>query len=134
MSIYKSVNDDDYFKLVLKIALTTGQRLGDMLEFKFDNVTTGQLIIKQYKTEKDLILPLSLKSPLLEQTLGEIIDECRLNNSSGFILRNAHEQVLTESYVRIKWIKWCRECATERPFHDIRILAKTLYESVGIKV
>ena len=54
------------------LALITGQRLGDIVDFKFSDVWDGFLHITQNKTGSKIALPLSLRCDAIGMTLEEV--------------------------------------------------------------
>ncbi|MGD1456961.1 phage integrase Arm DNA-binding domain-containing protein [Vibrio harveyi] len=68
-----------YFKHAVKLAVTTGLRRTDITNLKFSDVKNGYLHVSLGKSggKTKLAFPLSLVHPVIGQSLGDIIAECR---------------------------------------------------------
>jgi integrase len=113
--------------LAMDLALLTGQRQGDILRFRWDQIRDGALHLRQSKTGKRLAIELT---PELKKVLGK----CWMLKNGG---KDGNEYVLPThtgkpykfsgfrsgwQYVHRKWVK-----AGGEPlhFHDIRGMAAT---------
>lgn len=129
---------DHYFLRAFKLALTIGQRRADIVKLKFSDVWDGHLHLIQQKNEKKhparLAIPLEIRNPLLEQNLGEIIDECRHNNPTDYIIVGAFRRPVGRSQLSVLFqdFRDHPEMLHEPTFHEIRSLAERTYRDIGI--
>ncbi|MDW6094009.1 phage integrase Arm DNA-binding domain-containing protein [Vibrio rhizosphaerae] len=74
--IYK---ERHHFRVAVKLAITTGLRRFDIVNLKFSDVKDGYLFVSLSKSngKTKLAFPLELTNPFLNQSLGDIIKECR---------------------------------------------------------
>ncbi|WP_278401542.1 phage integrase Arm DNA-binding domain-containing protein [Hafnia paralvei] len=135
-----------YLQRSMLLALTTGQRLGDISNMKFTDIWDGYLHVQQSKTGAKIALPLSLKCDAIGLTLGEIISLCRDKILSPYLLHHHHAiasakrggQVLgstiTTLFSKVRdgidypWTK----SGTAATFHEQRSLSERLYREQGI--
>lgn len=68
------------------LALVTGQRREDISLLRFSDVRDGSLFVMQEKTGHKLEIPLSLRLDAADLLLQDVIDRCRLNNPSDFMI------------------------------------------------
>ncbi|EQB7930653.1 tyrosine-type recombinase/integrase [Vibrio parahaemolyticus] len=77
-----------YVNQAIKLAITTGLRRTDVASLMFRYIKDDHLYMATSKSGKQVVIafPLKMKSPLLEQSLGEIISECRGKALSPYII------------------------------------------------
>lgn len=123
----------------MDLALVTGQRREDVAGFKFSDVRDGLLFITQEKTGHKLAIPLDLKLEILELVLKDVIERCRINNPSDFMIyspvRNGGRKpgpltpdALTQAFADIRDLSGIKFGPNPPPFHEIRSLSGRLYE------
>ncbi|TCL06889.1 tyrosine-type recombinase/integrase [Sodalis ligni] len=130
-----SVSQDlsrSYMPHAMLLALSTAQRRGDIAKMRRADVFDEHLHVKQEKTGYLLALPLTLKCPALEISLGDIIESCPGND---YLLGNKPVHAFSLSY----GFKFARDTAFpsghwEFPpsFHEQRSLAERIYRESGI--
>jgi integrase len=80
---------------LLLLAMATGQRRGDLVKMRFDDVVDGHLRIEQQKKARKAIgarvaIPLTLRLDATGMTLGEVIEFCRgIGEPGPTLLRKA---------------------------------------------
>ena len=132
------IPDDHYLKLAMKLAITTAQRRADIATMQFTDVWDGFLHVIQQKGQRfyevRIQIPLHFKSPLLDQTLGEIIDECRARSLSNWMLENKHRNPVKEMSLTTSFQHYRDnpEIIDEPSFHEIRSLAERVYKEIGM--
>lgn len=137
-----------YISRAMKIALTTGLRREDVSLLRFTDVRDDHLFVSTHKSGHTvkLAFPLALTNPLLTQSLGDIIAECRKTKVvSAFVIHHSDYaqnvkiggQVkpgsLTKHFAKIRdlaGIVWHAE--TPPSFHELRSLAERTYEDAGM--
>lgn len=120
-----------YMPFAMKLALTTGQRRGDIAKMRRCNIHDGHLHILQQKTGYKLALPLELESPVIGQTLGEIIEQCP---GRDFLLgdREVHAFSLSIGF-RIARNRALPDAWEHPPsFHEQRSLSERIYRNMNI--
>ena len=136
--ILNKLDEGHYLKLAIKLAITTAQRRADIVKMKFSDVWDDCLHIIQQKGmrkhPKYIEIPLTFKSPLLKQTLGEIIDECRKYSSSDLMIENTQGKRVDRSSLStgFQYYRDNPEGVGEPSFHEIRSLAEREYKVIGV--
>ncbi|WP_423748640.1 tyrosine-type recombinase/integrase [Cronobacter sakazakii] len=121
------------------LALVTGQRREDVSLFRFCDVKEGRLFVTQKKTGHKLAIPLDLKLNAAGLVLQEVIERCRLNNPSDFMLYSPVRRggrkpgqltpdALTQAFADTRDSTSLRFGPNPPSFHEIRSLAGRLYE------
>ncbi|MCC3720563.1 phage integrase Arm DNA-binding domain-containing protein [Rouxiella badensis] len=139
-------NFQPYVKNSMLIALVTGQRRTDICNMKFSDVWDGHLHITQSKTGSRLALPLTLRLPELNMTLGDAIKQCRDRVVSKYIIHhtrthgsampgdpiggNGLSRVFMEAR-NLAGLKFAKG-STPPSFHEQRSLAERLYSAHGV--
>lgn len=137
LAILRRIPKKHYMGRAIKLALTTGQRRADIAKMRFDDVHDGYLRVMQTKNQRKrmvrLAIPLTIKNPLLEQTLGEIIDECRRHSKLDTLLQNCQGNPVTPSQLSVTFARY-RDCKNrgEPSFHELRSLSERTYRKIGI--
>jgi integrase len=125
------------------LAITTGQRLLDISNMKFSDVSDGWLHVKQHKTGAMVRLSLELGIDVLEMTIGDAVARCRDTVLSPHMLHHVknHPRAQKGGHVgkdtiskgfaaarRLTSLQW------DYPptFHEIRSLSGRLYADQGI--
>ncbi|PIK84443.1 integrase [Raoultella ornithinolytica] len=130
------------------LALITGQRLGDIVSFKFSDVWDDHLHIIQNKTGSKIALPLTLRCNAIGVSLGEVIARCRDRVISKYLIHHTLHHANGKPGSKIPEKSISRYFATARdssgidwgdgstapPFHEQRSLSSRLYKEQGIDV
>lgn len=118
--------------LAMQLALLTGQRQGDILRFKWTDIHSGALHVRQSKTGKRLAIELN---PELKRVLGKC---SKLQNriKCDYVLPTRMGEPYTPEGFRAAWQRvmraWMARGNENFHFHDIRALAATKCETPEI--
>ena len=88
---------------LLLLALVTGQRRGDLVKMRFDDVVGGHLRVEQQKRARKPVgarvaIPLTLRLNATGMTLGEVVEHCRGIGAPGdTLLRKANGEPIEMS-------------------------------------
>lgn len=115
-----------WFVRMMKAALVTGQRQGDLCRMHTDNIRNDRLYVEQGKTGSKLSIPLDLEIRGIK--LRDIINE----SGDGYLFSSTRGDAPGEQMVRKHFqslrksvgIKWD---GTPPSFHEIRSLSARLY-------
>ncbi|HEK1829953.1 MAG: site-specific integrase [Proteus mirabilis] len=145
-TIYQQAkNHPPYLQCGMLLALTTGQRIGDICKMKFSDIWDDMLHIQQEKTGSKLAIPLSLKCEAINLSLRDVVAQCRDAVVSKYLVHYRHttsqakrgEQVtpntLTTTFKKARdkcGLTW--EKGTAPTFHEQRSLSERLYREQGI--
>lgn len=115
-------------KLAMRLALLTGQRQGDLLSLRWDQVTDS-ILFRQAKTGKRLAIHIT---PALEA----VLDECwQLPKRGDYVLGNEEGKRYTSEGFKSNWQRFMKQWKAigneNFTFHDIR--AKSASDSVSIE-
>ncbi|SUW63436.1 site-specific recombinase XerC [Buttiauxella sp. BIGb0552] len=132
-------NFGEWVQRAFELALVTGQRREDISLFRFSDVRDDRLFIEQQKTGHKLALPLDLKLNSAGLVLGDVIDNCRKNNPSDFMLYSAVRRGgrkpgpltpdgLTQAFAEVRNASGISFGANPPAFHEMRSLASREYE------
>lgn len=121
-------------------ALVTGQRREDVSLFRFSDVRDGRLFVTQEKTGHKLAIPLDLRQEASDLLLQDVVDRCRINNPSDFMLYSSVRRGgrkpgpltpdgLTQAFSTVRDTTGLKFGPNPPSFHEIRSLAGRLYES-----
>lgn len=114
-------------QLLMMLALMTGQRQGDLIQFKWSDIRDMALHVQQSKTGKRLAIEIT---PELEA----VLDQCWMLPGSGndggeYIVPTRTGKPYTSEGARAVWQrvrrKWLEAGGNDFHFHDIRALAAT---------
>ncbi|KPC52995.1 tyrosine-type recombinase/integrase [Amantichitinum ursilacus] len=144
--------DSPWAKHGMQLALLTGQRIGDICQMKFSDIREGYLHIVQDKEGHPIRVPLAIRLPALDLSLGQVIDQIRalgfveathlIHHVSARTLSKpgdrVHEHALSKAFTRAvrkldnetAMAFW--EGKDPPTFHEIRSLAKRLYDEIGV--
>lgn len=122
------------------LALVTGQRREDVSLFRFSDVRDGRLFVTQEKTGHKLAIPLDLRLEASDLLLQDVVDRCRINNPSDFMLYSSVRRGgrkpgpltpdgLTQAFSTVRNATGLKFGPNPPSFHEIRSLAGRLYES-----
>ena len=134
-----ALTHSDWAPNACDLALVTGQRREDISLFRFSDIKDGRLFVTQEKTGHKLALPLDLRLDVAGLVLQDVIDRCRVNNPSDFMLyspvRRGRRKPgpltpdgLTQAFAEIRDSTGLKFGPNPPPFHEIRSLASRLYE------
>ena len=131
---------------LLLLAMATGQRRGDLVKMRFDDVIDGHLRVEQQKKARKLIgarvaIPIALRLNATGMTLGDVIELCRTIGAPGeTLLRKVggapiemsslsarfHEHIVAvcgrDAYKQFEW----------PPLHEVRSLSARTYIAEGM--
>jgi len=108
------------------LALSTGQRQGDLLRLTWSNYDGEWIRIRQSKTGRRVMIPVFQP---LKMALDSIAKE------SPMILLNSEKKPWTSDGFRTSWGKACKKAKiTGLTFHDLRRTAATRLKKVGCTV
>ncbi|GAM63632.1 integrase [Vibrio ishigakensis] len=138
-----------HIRNAIHIAISTGQRVGDIAKMKFSDVYDGHLHVTQQKSggKTKLAIPLSIKNPLLDESLGEIIKRCRDNVVSQSIIHYSKRiqggrvgaavssRNISGSFSNLV-AKSGIEYGNETPptFHELRSVSARSYMEIGVDI
>jgi len=128
-----------WIKNAMNLALSTAQRREDITRFKFSDIKDGRLFVEQEKTGYMLAIPLDLKLVAAGMVLGDIVDQCKLNNPSDFLLYSDVRRGgrrpgpltadgLTQAFSDVRDTCGIQFSVNPPSFHEMRSLAGRLYE------
>jgi len=150
MFMLASISRPGWVPLMLSLALVTGQRRGDLVKMRFEDVKPRKLAdghiqdclhVTQQKTGRLLALPTTLKLNIVDISIADIIEQCKLYApSDGFLLRKSNGQQLCEatltqcfsSLFRDIHGTWTDEQRSPPTLHECRSLSERLYRAQGI--
>lgn len=132
---------------MLLLALHTGQRRGDLVKMRFDDVVDGHLRVEQQKKARKLIgarvaIPLSLRLEATGMSLGEVIEHCRTIGAPGeTLLRKAGGGAIEMSSLSARFrehiVAVCGPDAYARyewpSLHEVRSLSARTYIAEGME-
>jgi enterobacteria phage integrase len=114
--------------LALDLALTTGQRVGDLVNMKWTDISDNKLNVIQSKTKKMLRISLDNKIEIFDLSIKTVTDKLKeIAGNSEFILGGRSQKIITGAYREARKaaaIEWKKKPA---PFHEIRSLSGRLY-------
>ncbi|ANI85246.1 tyrosine-type recombinase/integrase [Kosakonia oryzae] len=121
------------------LALVTGQRREDVSLFRFSDIRDGRLFVTQGKTGHKLAISLNLRLDAAGLFLQDVIERCRVNNPSNFMLYSSIRRGgrkpgplfpdgLTQAFSDLRDSSGLRFGPNPPSFHEIRSLAGRLYE------
>ncbi len=121
------------------LALVTGQRREDVSMFRFSDVIDGRLFVTQEKTGHKLAIPLDLRLDAANLVLKDVIEQCRENNPSDFMLYSSVRRGgrkpgpltpdgLTQAFSDTRDSTGLKFGPNPPTYHEIRSLAGRLYE------
>lgn len=137
-----------WLELLLLLALVTGQRRGDLVKMRFDDVVDGHLRVEQAKQAGKgygarVAIPLTLRCDAIGMTVGEVIERCRASGGAGqTLLRKANGGALEESSLSIRFAECIRAVCGSSAYgidewpslHEVRSLSARVYRAQGIDV
>ncbi|EKO3656463.1 phage integrase Arm DNA-binding domain-containing protein [Vibrio metschnikovii] len=142
-SLYQSKH---YLRVAIKLAITTGLRRGDISELKFSDVKDDHLFVSLNKSggKTKLAFPLTLTNPFLNESLGDIIKECRSSRIVSKYLVHSSENAgrakrgdqISLSTISKSFMSAKRECSpavaeSSFSFHELRSFAERTYRDAG---
>lgn len=121
------------------LALATGQQREDVSLFRFSDIRDGRLFVTQEKTGHKLAISLNLRLGAASLLLQDVIERCRVNNPSDFMLYSSVRRGgrkpgpltpdgLTQAFSDLRDSCGLRFGPNPPSFHEIRSLAGRLYE------
>jgi len=121
-------------RLAMELALVTGQRQGDIINFKWSDIKAGangdELHIYQAKTRKRMAIAVT---PQLEAILDRC---CELPKRGEYVLTKRGGGKLTSEGIRSGWQytqrQWIKAGNSPFHFHDIRALCATKLGSLEL--
>ncbi|NUW70887.1 tyrosine-type recombinase/integrase [Vibrio coralliilyticus] len=135
-----------YLKSAIKIAVTTGLRISDISMLKFSDIKEDHLYVALSKSngKMKIAFPLSLSNPFLNESLANIIKECRSTRIVSRYLVHVTKPnrwaekgaQMTTQTISKAFLKAKRECSHDVSsgtftFHELRSFAERIYRSYG---
>jgi integrase len=126
---------------LLHLALVTGQRRGDLVKMRFDDVWDNHLHIEQEKTGERIALPIDLRLDVIGMSISDAIEECREYRSAGpTMVRGSNGKALSKcslscGFHRVLMDALCNQWEGPRTppsLHECRSLAEREYYEQGI--
>ncbi len=133
-----------YAANAMLLAVVTGQRLGDVANMRFKDISDGWLHIRQEKTGMMIRIHQDLRLEALNISLGEVVTRCRDRVVSRYLIHHTsnHGNAPAGSAVHRTnisgWFRKARDLSgikwdgTPPTFHEIRSLAGRLYKKQGV--
>lgn len=147
------INDEEFIairneaeprlKLLMEMALLTGQRIGDLLKIKYTDINSEGLHVIQKKTGNQVFIRRSVQLGEIEKAAKEI---CNVSNSD-YLFHHTKKMKSTKPgdiisygamhhhwiFARTEATKKCPSLANDPPhFHDIRAKTGTELDDAGI--
>ncbi|HHS9880100.1 TPA: tyrosine-type recombinase/integrase [Klebsiella aerogenes] len=129
-----------WFGLAMDLALITGQRREDIVNFKFSDINGDRLYVTQIKTGMRIAIPMSLNLPVVGLQLGEVINRCRKLSDTDFMisvgvwkkspLGNIHPDGLTKNFAKARRMAGIEMSDNPPTFHEIRSLSGRLFKDL----
>ncbi|WP_318368420.1 tyrosine-type recombinase/integrase [Enterobacter sp.] len=121
------------------LALVSGQRREDVSLFRFSDIKEDRLFVTQEKTGHKLAIPLDLRLEAADLVLGDVIERCRVNNPSDYMLYSPVRRGgrkpgpltpdgITQAFSDVRDEAVIKFGPNPPSFHEIRSLASRLYE------
>ncbi|NUU68179.1 tyrosine-type recombinase/integrase [Enterobacteriaceae bacterium BIT-l23] len=134
-----AIRNSSWAANAFNLALVTGQRREDVAKFQFSHIKDGRLFVEQEKTGHKLAIPLDLTLDSAGLVLQDVIDQCRTNNPSDYMIYSAVRRGgrkpgpltpdgLTQAFSDMRDMSGLRFGPNPPSFHEIRSLASRLYE------
>lgn len=138
-----------YLKMASKIAITTGLRRGDIVNLKYSDIKDGHLFVSLNKSNgrTKIAFPLELTNPYLNQSLADIIAECRSTKIvSKYLVHHTRNQISRNSIVKGQRVNAetittafyeakteCKDSLSDFSvsFHELRSFAERTYRDAG---
>lgn len=105
---------------MFKLALLTGQRIGDITSLKWSDIREGKIFIEQSKTGSKIAIPTSLRLDCIGLSIQDVLNE----------MNNHFDTVCNVPTVTLRryFSKSLPDMENKPTFHEIRSLAARLYE------
>jgi integrase len=132
----------------IALGLVTAQRREDISKMQFSDIQDGFLYVEPGKTEKTtgikIRIPVKLKLEALGWTLESIVKQCRQGILGNYMVRNdknhakakagkpLHVSSLSAGFAEARKATGLKFIGTPPSFHELRSLAKRLYDEQGI--
>jgi len=138
-------SNQPWLESLMLLALVTGQRRGDLVKMRFDDIVDGALRVEQQKQAGKgwgarVAIPLSLHCEAIGMTVGDVVEHCRKSGAPGdYLLRRAGGQPLEESSLSIRFRDCIRAVCGLKAYgkdewpslHEVRSLAARTYIDQG---
>jgi len=99
---------------MIDLALLTGQRIGDLIKLRWQDVTKDGIFFQQEKTKERLLISWS-------PALRKAIKACEQGDKIGFVLRTQSGKGFRYSGIRSSWNRACvRAGIDDMNIHDLR--------------
>jgi len=116
----------------IRLALLTGQRVGDISKMQWTDVVDGFLRVEQEKTRAKLAIPLTISLDFLSGDLSSLLDEIRVGRKDDFIISSRRGEKVSPRTISAKFseartltgITWQ---GTPPSFHELRSLSARLH-------
>lgn len=111
---------EDKYKYIFILSLLTGQRIGDIVKIKWEDIKNSKLYIEQSKTGAKIAIPINLKLNCIDFSIEDTLMQ----------LKNKKETVCGVSIgaIRDNFNKQLPNLEHKPTFHEIRSLSARLWE------
>lgn len=100
--------------LAIDLALTTGQRIGDVLKMRWQDVTAEGVLVRQQKTGAALLIEWTPE-------LRKAVEACALGDRIGHLLKQSTGAPYRYAGIRSAWVRACIKAGVEDlNIHDLR--------------
>jgi len=139
-----------WIRPMLVLALVTGQRRGDLVKMRFDDIRSRKMAdgrmmdclhVVQQKTGRRLALPVELRLDVIGMSIADVITQCRdcaptdeflLSKSNGCPLGEAALTTRFAELFRTVHGPWPADIGDPPSLHECRSLSERLYRAQGI--
>ncbi|MET0049234.1 MAG: phage integrase Arm DNA-binding domain-containing protein [Sedimenticola sp.] len=133
-----------YVANAMLLAMVTGQRVGDIANMRFRDISDGWLHVRQEKTGMMIRIPVALRLDAIGLSLEEVISRCRDRVISRYLIHHVNNRSNAPAGSPVHrdnisgWFRKARNKSgfkwAEKPptFHEIRSLSGRLYKDQGI--
>ena len=133
---------------LLLLAVVTGQRRGDLVKMRFDDVVDGALRVEQQKEAGKgygfrVAIPLGLRLDAIGLTVGDVVEQCRASGDPGptLIRKKGGGRLEVSSMSNAFASCFAAVMGADDPgprlrpsLHEVRSLSARLYKQQGIDV
>lgn len=147
----------DHFKVILEaagtmnpwvgnsmvLAAATGQRLEDIANMQFSDVSDGYLHVKQHKSGSLVRLSVDLRLDVLDMSIGDVVSQCRDRVVSRLLIHHSRNSARARAGTGVNKLTISKAFKDARnlsgltwdhppSFHEIRSLSGRLYKDQGV--
>lgn len=117
-----------WFVTAMDIAIVTGQRVGDICNMGWDDISNDRLLVKQRKTGAMIAIPLSLS--IADLSLRDVIASCDKNGDHIVTARGGGkvaERTMSDYFTKSRKLSGLSWSGEPPSFHEIRSLSARLH-------